>query len=350
MIPTDFQFPDLNEVFTTPPVKPKRPLLTRIGTSHDFLLQLDNTTSSIMHTCPRASKYYTIERRQKPDRAPLIFGGAIHAGLEVVHKFGYEQEAAGVQALLNYFEQNPYNTAGQWRTPSYAVEAFRKYCSYWSLMDNLTPIGPDWVEKAFALNIGSFDINDTLPFTYSEITDEDSDEPVYIATLHVQWTGKIDIGAHNGDRNIWVVDHKTSSMGGPSFFADFQLAQQTHGYMWAMQEILGHPISGFILNALIIRQPTRTGKGIEFDRKTYEYSQESIVEWKQDMLHSVEAYVHALCNDAFPKYTSWCMGKYGACQYHDICTLPAAQRRFMLYSDYFANVTWSPLHGSEDEK
>lgn len=350
MDPTAFQFPNLNEVITAPEVNPKRPLLTRIQGTDDFILQLDNTTASIFQTCPRAAKFYSIYRRQRPDRASLIFGGAIHAGLEVIYKYGYEQEKAGVVAILNHFEQHPYNTAGEWRTPTYAIEAFRRYCDYWSLMDNFKPISVDWVEKPFALNIGSFVVNAKLPFTYAQLTDETSDEPLYIATLHVQWTGKIDLVNTNGDELIYVTDHKTSSMGGLTFWADFVLGQQTHGYMWAAQEILGYHLAGFILNALLIRKPSKTGVGFEFDRRVYYHTQPSLIEWKTDMLQTVESFVNALTHNEFPKYTPWCMGKYGACQYHDVCTLPQEQRRFMLFSDMYANVTWSPLHDVEVEK
>lgn len=344
MIPSNFQFPNLDETITTAPVQPKRALLERIGTSDDFLLKIDNTTASIFQTCPRAASFYTVFRRQRPDRAPLVFGGAIHMGLETIYKHGFEQEKAGINSILNYFSQHPYSTQGEWRTPSYAVEAFQKYCSYWSLMDNIKPLDSSWVERAFSLNVGSVEVNRTIPYTYAELTDEAGEDTMRINTIHVQWCGKMDIVGTNGDSKIYVMDHKTSSMGGQTFYADFILGQQTHGYQWAAQEILGQRIAGFILNALLIRKPSRTGTGIEFDRRVYDYTQESILEWKQDMMQTVESFIHALTHDEFPKFTTWCMGKYGACQYHDVCTLPKEQRAFMLYSDMYANVTWSPLN------
>lgn len=102
MIPTDFQFPDLNDTRVNLEDAPKRPLLERIGHTDDWLLQLDNTTSSIFQTCPRASKFYTIDRRQRPDRAPLIFGGAIHEGLEQVYKHGFALgESLGILSLIH---------------------------------------------------------------------------------------------------------------------------------------------------------------------------------------------------------------------------------------------------------
>ena len=347
MIPIDFDNINLSDVQATSPEVPKRALLKRLGTTNEFVLEIDNTTMNYFQTCPRSAFLYTVKRKQRPDRAPLIFGGAIHAALEILYRHGFDYTRAAKQAALDYFECHPYNTTGQWRTPAYAIEAIDNYVKYWSLMDNLTPLSQDWVEKAFSLNIGHVVVNAALPYTLRELTDEPSDEPLYATIIHIQWCGKIDILAHNGgpDSGLWVVDHKTSSMGGDTFYADFELGQQTHGYQWASEHILGQPVNGFILNALIIRQPTRTGKGMEFDRKMYPYTRESLLEWKSDMLMSVENYIHALTSGAFPKYTAWCMGKYGRCQYHTVCTLPSAQRQFMLdAATEYENVTWSPLH------
>ena len=345
MIDTNFSFPDLSTAQGVLPEVEKRPLLTRMpNTAHDWVLQLDNTTITQLQTCPRAGMFYTIYRRQKPDRSPLIFGGAIHCGLEHIYKHGFNSESAAIAKILEYFSHHPYPTAGEWRTPAFAIESFQKYCSFWSLMDNFKPISSDWVEKPFALNIGSFELNRTLPYTYAQLTSESSNDELYCKTLHVQWSGKIDIVVDQ-DGSTFVVDHKTTSIGGDTFINDFQLAQQTHGYMWAVQKILGHPIAGFILNALIIRKPTVSGKGkgTEFERRHFYYTQESINEWYDDILHTIENFIHSITASSFPKATTWCFGKYGACQYHDICTLPKAQRPFMLFSDQYANVTWSPL-------
>ena len=62
-------------------------------------------------------------------------------------------------------------------TPSYAIEAITRYADYWSLMDNLTPFSPEWVEKAFSLNLGHVVVNAELPYPLRVLTDEDSDQP-----------------------------------------------------------------------------------------------------------------------------------------------------------------------------
>ena len=333
---------DLNPVISAPEPTVKRPLLTRMdGSSHDWVLQIDNTTMSQFQTCPRSAQHYCIDRRQRPDRSPLIFGGAIHAALEQHYK-GNGIRAA-VEAMAAYFEKHPVVQHDEWRTPSYAAQALKAYLQHWDLMDNLVPVSEEWVEKAFALNIGSFDIKSYLPYTYAQLSDEDDHEHMYVEKLHIQWTGKIDVVTRSSDGVLFVCDHKTSSMGGPTFFADFELAQQTHGYCWAVQKMMNERVGGFILNALLIRKPTKTGVGMEFDRKTYFYSQESMTEWHKDTLASVESFVHSLTAGFFPKYTAWCMGKYGKCQYHDVCILPTNQQKLMLSTDQFSNVTWSPL-------
>jgi len=346
MINTDYRFPDLsNAQGGAAQDQPKRPLLTRLpDTKADWVLQLDNTTLSIMQTCFRAVKHYAIHRRQRPDRSALIMGGAIHKGLEVIYRDGMDQVAKAKQAILTHFEQNPYNFVGEWRTPSFAIDAFTEYVEYWQIMDTLKPITPSWVEKAFSLNIGSFPINTHLPYSYDQLTCEQGEDRIFIENLHVQWCGKIDLVVQNDSGQFFVVDHKTTSIGGPTFFEDFILAQQTHGYMWAGQKILNEFFAGFILNALILRKPAKIkGKGNEFDRKTYYYTQESIDDWELDIKQTIDNFVHALIHNAFPKGTAWCMGKYGKCQYHDVCTLPNTQQAIMLFSDMYANVTWSPL-------
>ena len=344
MIPFEI---DISDTTVVAAGRIKRPLLIpHPDIPNDWILQIDNTTMEYFQTCPRSAQFYCVERREKGERAPLIFGGAIHEGLEVLYRDGFSALPTAKARCLDYFASQPSVQVGEWRTPEYALEALDRYVSYWSMMDNLEPIvhnGKKFVEQPFALNLGKLELNCPLPYSLSKLTADNNTAHVYVKTLHIQWTGKVDIAATNASPAVYIVDHKTTSMGGMTFFADFELAQQTHGYTWALQKLLGHRVAGFILNALIIRKPTRTGVGMEFERRVYPYSEDAITEWETDTMASVEQFVHSLIHASFPKYTKWCMGKYGACQYHQVCTLPAAQRGIMLGSSYYNDVTWSPL-------
>jgi len=332
---------------------PPRPLLTPHPTiPNDYVLQLDNTTSEYFQTCPRSAYYYTVLRRQSPGRAALDFGGAIHAGLEELYRTKFTSLDSAKLKTLQYFASKSYDPGDDYRTPFYATSVIEQYYNHYSLSDTISPVtlndGTLAVERAFALNLGSFEVNATLPFTRKQLLGvgcSDPDFHLFIATLHVQWTGKIDIISSDPFTSIpEIVDHKTSSMEGDNFYKEFILSQQTRGYCWAASRILNRPVRRFRVNALFIRKPTRTGKNVTFDRRAYTYQDSEIDEWETEIKQTLANYIHALTTNTFPRYTKWCVGKYGACQYHQVCSLPAHSRDAMIASPCYTNVTWSPLH------
>jgi hypothetical protein len=351
MIPTNpFSLPSLTGVDSgiDRTVLAKLPLLYPVPDSpDDYILKLDNSTMEVFQTCPRSAFYYCISRRTRVGRAALIFGGGIHAALEHMYTTSFADLRESKLACLHYMEAQDFNPGNDWRTPELALITLEQYFNYYSLMDNIKPLiinGKPFVEQSFDLEIGEFSINDTLPFTYSQlgIPSPTPDERVKINKLHLHWTGKIDILGYIGD-TINVIDHKTTSMGGDTFFNDFTLSQQTIGYAWAAQHIINQPVNNFTVNALIIRKPTKTGKGTEFDRRTCFYPPAFLEEWQRDIYAACESFVFSMLHNSFPKHTKWCMGKYGACQFHPVCSSLPSGRDFVLSTDQYANVTWSPL-------
>jgi hypothetical protein len=329
----------------SPQSEPKRPLLVH-DRDHDFILRIDNSTLETFQTCSRSAFYYCVERRQRHPSPALAFGGAVHEALEHIYRYGYTAADAAMQRGLDYLHAAAPPSPDEWRTPAYLIETLQAYVKHYSLNDAIVPYNPDnnpYVEIPFSLSLGEVIIDAELPYTYAQITDQDSTEPCFINKLTIMWSGKIDIAAHYGDHRVYVVDHKTTSIAGPTFFSDFMLSQQMVGYNWALRKILDSPIAGTIVNALIIRKPTRTGKGIEFERQTYFHQDWHVTEWQSDVLSEVSRFIYSLTNDSWPKLTKWCFGKYGKCPYHEVCTLPPIQRHIMLSSPEYVNVTWSPL-------
>jgi hypothetical protein len=347
------QFPDLSTIPVIAPTKPRPLLIPHDTLPNHYILQIDNTTLETYQTCPRSAYHYCIDRKQKSSRAPLIFGGALHEALDHLYSTSFTDDnlVLAQQKILTHFSSNQYEASDfNWRTPSFALEVIAQYFNHYILSDALVPKSHHhsnilFVEKPFALNIGSFNINATTPFPASTLLQNDDPSPLYIDTLHVQWTGKIDIAAILNNSPV-IVDHKTTSVGGTTFYQEFELSQQTHGYCFALSQLLNRPVTSFYLNALIIRKPTKTGRSIEFDRRQYFYSQSQIDEWRIDVLAAVESFVHSLLHNSFPKYTKWCVGKYGLCQYFPVCSTPPNNRHLALASSDFSNVTWSPLAGS----
>jgi len=75
--------------------------------------------------------------------------------------------------------------------------------------------------------------------------------------LHIIWSGVIDLViAENG--RLFIVDHKTTSVEGDTYWKGFQLSQQFMGYVWAAQKIINKTIDGALANVLYGRAPTKT--------------------------------------------------------------------------------------------
>lgn len=170
--------------------------------------------------------------------------------------------------------------------------------------------------------------------------------------VHIEWTGIIDMLAEiNGD--LYVVDHKTTSIISQDFFDGFEIAMQPTGYFAAMRAAFPDlPIKGFMANVLACRKPvaafTKSGKPtsskpFEAFRRQYHYSDWHVNEFKQDTLALVEELFANVTNKFFPKKTQWCVGKYGKCPYFDVCSLPPQSRMDMLMSDQYINNTWKPV-------
>lgn len=350
--------------------KPLRPLLTLIPNSqNDFQFSIDNSSSERFTTCARSAEYYIVHRREATSLNPaLAFGKAVHSALEV--KYLYELSPAVRQKQLELVTkafQNDPPPIDDHRTLDRAMDVVERY-------DKKYPFEPfevakhpltlePCVEMKFEQKLGKVEVNDWVPVWptldlntpnlklgrvhalghWTEPTMYAPATHVYISSVYVLWTGRIDMIVKL-DGLLWVLDHKTTQMMGPQFFDDFILSNQTVGYTWAAEQIMQAPVAGLILNALAVRKPTKTGVATEFQRQRFVYDKDQIHEWHENMLVLVSDFLHHLARGYFPMQTKWCFGKYGKCQYHNVCTQKPKDRMQYLGSGDYKNVTWSPLN------
>lgn len=326
---------DLNIPLTHEPITvlPRRFALERTSSPDEYILRIDNSTLEKFQTCARATEYYCIDARERGGSAALIFGGALHKALEL-HYLGRERDvclAAASKCFLGT-QSHP----DEFRTPDFLTYVFDLYCDNYAHGDFV----PDGVEKAFSLHMFDLNVDKVLAYRGEQVLVDGDSSPLYVKTIHVFWSGKIDLKLPNG-----ICDHKTSTQEGPTFFSQFELSQPVIGYLWASRRIYSQPdLSNFILNAIFIRKPTKTGKGVTFTRYPYTYEDFHFNEWENDIRHNVMMFVHSLTSGSFPKSPAWCVGKFGMCPYHEVCTQPPSQRPHILHSDYYSPVTWSPLN------
>lgn len=308
------------------------PLLQSILIDGAFII--DNSNFEYITTCPRSALYHILRRRKSAGhKAALNFGGAVHAGLEIRYK---SQEAIALvteatyskqcEAVMSYLETHPIRD-DEFRTGTFATDVLRAYnTTYISEPFKLLHDASDspLVELSFAVPIGE------------------------VLGIPCVWAGKVDL-AIQWEGRYWVLDHKTTSILGATYFNQYYNSNQMIGYCWALERLIGKNVAGALVNVLAIRRPTKTGKSIEFVRQRFEYPSSRIEEWQSNTLGIIENFFHE-CNkevkdesDRFPMHTNWCVGKYGMCPYFDVCTVPTSQKETMLMSGLYDDVTWSPL-------
>lgn len=312
-------------------------------------LFIDNSTLETFTTCPRQAQFYVCQKKEKVgNKSALKFGGIVHKILEARYfqPAGFvteETERAMVSVCESEFDTYT-APVDDFRNYGTAINLIKEYNKFYPAepFKVLTQAGKPLIEVPFACHLGTIEVN-------AELSVRNPDGTIdlrYIPSLQIMWQGRIDmIVEHEG--RLYLVDHKTTSMMGPTYFREFELSSQFHGYTWAAQQLLGRPIFGAIINALGVRKPTKTGTSLEFQRKTITITQEALYEWQADTLHIITDFVEMARREHMPKHTKWCVGKYGMCQFFDVCTLPADQRQQLLSTGDYKAVTWNPLNGQD---
>lgn len=349
---------NLSGVQTRPPQQKGEPryLLSHLE-GDDYVLEIDWSSIQQALTCDRSAMWSLIYGRTTGKSAALTYGSAIHKGLETYYRGGAsltEILASGEQEFLDY----PPGLS-EWRTYDSYARALTEYVKKYSIEDTFTILRNSedlpMVEQGFALPLTVIPVGEFLAFPGELIcknppavieraapSDFAGGLNLFVDNIHVVWTGVIDLVVKDSDQ-LWIVDHKTTSIEGDSYWKQYELSQQFTGYVWAASELLGQRVEGAVANVIYGRQPTKTGRGLDFLRRRYHYRDDQLGEWRQNMIWLMEDFVHNLQTGRFPMKTQWCVGKFGTCPYHDVCSLPSSARLTMLMSDQYSRNVWNPL-------
>jgi hypothetical protein len=325
---------------------PKRYIFSRIEGTSDLILRIDNSSLEVFVTCPRSAQYKLIVGKEAPGSAAMEFGSRIHECLEYTYQNKFDEPTYRycLKLLNARFTSNPF-PEDEWRTQELAVKVLSQYFNKYQL--DLETYSPVSVEKAFSLPLCTIRLGTHLPVSCHELLGEkDNHDLVYVDRVHVYWSGKMDLAMATrtaGMVSVW--DHKTTSMLGEQFFADFYLSQQTVGYVWASKKLLDLPyVPGFLVNGIGVRKPTRTGVSVDLQREPFLYSEFHLSEWERDMQQLVSDFLSHLRSGYFPKATKWCFGKYSKCQYHPVCRRDTERERHdTLHNLPYHDVSWTPF-------
>lgn len=306
----------------------------------DNHLFIDNSFLDKWLCCPRASEYHNVRGRVLSSSRPALnYGGAIHEALATRYRLAPDlvdtaTEAAMSNVLTEWFAAKP-NPPDDYRQLELAQKTIQSYNSLYRCESFrlLTLDGKPAVELPFVFRLYT---SHMLAETYGPI--------------QVLFCGKIDLLIEQ-DGVRWVVDHKTSSIFGDQHFRGLSVSPQMLGYVRGWQKTTGELVNGFIVNSIKVPKPTKKdGIKIEpttdyFNRMPKAVAEYELEEWEFNTIDLIEEFLWHYSRDYTPQKKAWCMGKYGPCEFFEICELARpADRLVMLQSDMYTDNVWSPLN------
>lgn len=299
---------------------------------------VDYSSLEPITTCPYRA-YLTLERKKRlnVEQAALRFGKHIHTALDYRYKMQFYR---GLTSTYDFISPDRQVTVEEMQNRILERCFTSTPCEseFWRNLDSASKV----IEMYNATYSGDdFKVASVggRPFveqSFSIITEK-------IDGILIIYIGRIDLALYNSREQLFVLDHKTTSMLGEQFWADQAMSGQYKGYCWAIEKAgLPRP-TGYIVNALACRKPTKTGVPIEFERRTFFLNDDSLSLWYQNMLLQVETYLWHHKRNKFPQHTKHCVTKYGLCEFYKCCEQHPNSHDDCLESNLYTTNDWSPL-------
>lgn len=311
-------------------------------------MEWDYSGSADFMKCPRsAENKHVFGRELAKDQSALSFGRLFHKLSEAKDRAGLSKETLQFinETTAKHFMEYPCSPTDHRNSDMmfslmklynerYAVDGWKEKVFVFE--------GVPFIERPFKIDFCTIPINDVVPYPARLLVKDGNNEHLEIKCVHVHYVGRIDLVLEEAG-NLWVVDRKTSSRGGDEFWNAFRLSLQTRQYAWAVWQITGHRPLGCIIDGAIVRKITKTGKGIDLDRKNSFYSEESLLESAQCMQAHVSDFIGCLVRGYFPQSAQSFKSPCAGCDFAENCALPLSQRAADLSSDIYRDITWNPL-------
>lgn len=311
-----------------------------------------------LETCPRSAEYYKLRNRIASGCASgLVFGGILHKALELHYRqseFNTSKEVLEqkISTLLEQEFSVLSTPPDDHRTLNWAFEIYQHYAAR-HMSEEIKPLR--WAEPVpckqckaeqpeclWCNGTGKQSIMTELSFAF-ELYQHKGTPVIY--------HGFIDLPVRRGTQNF-VVDYKTTSMLGQSFWDDKRMSAQQRGYAYAFNRLTGLPVSGYIVRSIrtagmppSIRDGKANRKGEvksqstwweeSFGEETYYLDTEDLAEWHTNTISLCEEFFWHRERNYFPRKTQWCSGKFGRCQYFDVCSSRPQDRELMLTSGLY---------------
>jgi hypothetical protein len=297
----------------------------------DNTLFIDNSRLENFTVCPRKAEYAVVRKRVGTFNSAFFMGEVIHLCMKFRYLYYPLDQSLPPECVVKqhqiidlcYAPMESRLKVDEYRTRAFAKNVISGYNLQWpqESFKLIQHEGKPLVERSFAIQLGQ------------------------VGAVKIVWIGRIDLGIQLQDGRIFVMDHKTSSVGGDYMAEPYPTSSQMQGYCFSLQRVLGKPVSGVEINALICRKPAKIkGKGNEFSRFRVPYDPEVLDAWQENILNIASDFLYHHARGYFPMHTPQCITKFGPCEYIKVCQLCPSARLNYLYSGDFANDEFSPMH------
>jgi len=270
---------------------------------------IDYTMLSTFLRCKRRY-YYRMVRNLVGKKPPTAaeFGRCIHMALDDWYKSKDDKKA--IEIFANAFKEDPEDDK---RTIAIGTKMLEIYFSQYA-NQNITVLASEL----------SFD----LPTPAHE---------------SIRYIGRID-KIIEWDGAVYVMDHKTTSRLGFTFFYKIKPNMQFVGYVWAAQQLGQDRCSGVVLDALLVAKGLLTSsaraKLTPVARDIATYSVDDIAEWKEDVASLLDDIAGCYQKDKWCRNTEGCTD-FVECPYRRICKEDRAIREAIIKQDY-KEECWDP--------
>ena len=277
-------------------------------------MKFDNFTMTTHQTCPTKYRIRIVEGMTSKRRsAALGYGGALHEGLASWYK-GQGFKDALAHIITGWPDDQP---TEDWRTLQKCLDVFEEYVRRYGANESFQVVGADVgqpiVEQPFSLLLTDSQGNPLLT--------NDGDEIFY--------GGIFDTLTQEGGETI-ILDHKTTSRFSDAYWDQFKPNNQMTGYMWAAGQLTQRPCNKTRINCIVSYEKGKT----KFERNITTRSAADFDEWRANVLYEANEIERNRKANFFPRREINCVGKYGNCEFFNICSNPQEIRAQLLEQDF----------------
>lgn len=279
-----------------------------------------------LHGCRRKYYYrYVLGLRSPRDATRALAGKALHAGLDILYRRGYDAIEDAHRAVIATMEGHVAAAGFEYLTAEHLMGLLVQYVQRWPEDDDAfrpLRLRPSDLGSALVAFEGETDAEGYMVFAESPMQVRLDDGNIY--------TLVIDLVVDTPD-GIFVVDHKaTAGYLGDRFSSKFVLSPQPRAYVLATQALLGE-CAGAIINGIHMGPNANKAesRAVRFDRYTFDYNDGELreaLEWlrvTQALAQQEEGDERALLESAWPINPD---AYHAECDYLPLCEVSAAMR------------------------